>query len=402
MPSFLFWWLVAGSDRKGQPLVGTYLLWSALERGDTEGVERALRPGLGGARKPALVNGLLPGGSTVLREAILRSDTKTAVHLIHRGAGVHDQRPIGDAAELGLIEVVTALLEKGVDASSGVTGAAKSGQKEVIDLLVRHGADVQASEKRHPLNVAASYGHLGIVETLLSAGADVNAATTASGEYPPPGTTALMCAAGNGHGAVVSRLIEAGANVNAATEGGDTPLHHAGLRPGIVRELLASGANVNAKNEAGKTALFIAASVSDERGLEVVRTLIEAGADAATRSSAGESAYACAAGGSSSGIAAAIEAAGGRPKVRRGPMDVPYCSERCMERGTRNASAIYIGIPLCGVCGKSTGAKGEAYGNYTKVPYDKKSVIIVCADCAPSYRQKMNGRWSCVICGTCV
>ena len=58
--------------------------------------------------------------------------------------------------------------------------AAYDGRKEIVELLIAKGADVNVksadgSGGRTPLHFAAYYGHEEIVELLISKGADVNA-----------------------------------------------------------------------------------------------------------------------------------------------------------------------------------------------------------------------------------
>ena len=61
---------------------------------------------------------------------------------------------------------------------------------------------------------AALYGHHEVVEALLKNGADVDA-------YMEGGATALMLAARNGHPYVVEALLKSGADVNAKDPDGD-------------------------------------------------------------------------------------------------------------------------------------------------------------------------------------
>ena len=65
--------------------------------------------------------------------------------------------------------------------------------------------------------LAVSSGHLGIINTLLSVGADVNAKRS-------NGYTALMVAADNFDPAPVKLLIAAGADVNAKNKFGESAL----------------------------------------------------------------------------------------------------------------------------------------------------------------------------------
>ncbi|KAH0550946.1 hypothetical protein GP486_007689 [Trichoglossum hirsutum] len=130
------------------------------------------------------------------------------------------------------------------------------------------------------LQKAASGGHLDVVNRLLKAKAEVNAAAARDG-----GRTALQAAAEGGHLNVVDRLLEANAEVNAAAarDGGRTALQAAaeGGHLEVVDRLLAVNADVNAAAAMrdGRTALQEA---EDGGHLEVVDRLKSALSAAAT------------------------------------------------------------------------------------------------------------------------
>jgi len=120
-----------------------------------------------------------------------------------------------------------------------------------------------------PLHLAAHYGHLDVVETLLANNADVHARSQNSMRNQP------LHAAAAGRAAGVCRiLLDAGADVNATQAGGYTPLHAAaqnGQRE-LVELLLARGADVGARTDGGATALSLAEGAGRAEVAEVLRT----------------------------------------------------------------------------------------------------------------------------------
>jgi len=114
-----------------------------------------------------------------------------------------------------------------------------------------------------------------LVRTLIAAGADIR--PTAKERHNP-----LTYGAYRSHPEVLDVLIAAGADTNAASESGFTALHAsvdaAGVRTGSrdsVRLLLRAGADVNAKDKSGRTPLSIARAHHDD---ETVAILLAAGA----------------------------------------------------------------------------------------------------------------------------
>lgn len=97
--------------------------------------------------------------------------------------------------------------------------------------------------------------------------------------YWPTGYTALHYAIAVGDAALADTLIAAGADVNALTKYSfATPLHIAAMqrRAGLLATLLAAGANVGAANGNGQTALHFAAYRGDP---DITRALLTAGAN---------------------------------------------------------------------------------------------------------------------------
>ncbi len=101
-----------------------------------------------------------------------------------------------------------------------IVGAAGNGNIEAVKQHIAAGADVNAMHNsRTPLYWAALFGHKEIAEVLISAGANVNAK-----EVMATGNTPLAGAAFFGDKAVAELLIANGADVNTKNDHGKTPL----------------------------------------------------------------------------------------------------------------------------------------------------------------------------------
>ena len=148
---------------------------------------------------------------------------------------------------------------------------------ESVRSLLSAGADpdVAQGDGLTALHLAAEAGQLQIMELLLRAGADVEP-TTRIGHYTP-----LHLASLTGQVDAVRLLLDAGANpAVTATTSGATPLHLAAKAlggEGAVRALLEHKAPANAgEYVAGQTPLMFAAAYG--RG-EAIRELLKHGAD---------------------------------------------------------------------------------------------------------------------------
>ena len=125
---------------------------------------------------------------------------------------------------------------------------------EVKMIIESTKASVKSKYKAYPLLMtAAGCGHKDIVELLLSKGANVNASTSW-------GSTALSVAARDGETNMVEFLLSNGANVNSKEYDGYTALSRAAMNghTQIVKILLSKGANVNIQTKHGHTALTLA------------------------------------------------------------------------------------------------------------------------------------------------
>jgi uncharacterized protein len=207
--------------------------------------------------------------------------------------------------------------QSGVNAHRDCTAlmqAAEGGNIDQVRALLQSGADVnEARGSVTALMLAASRDHLEIVQTLLRARANPNAIVF--GRYGIPGwawmfamnrcnkhwreMTDAMLAAGVelnpktiypsplGHAiheddvVIIESLLKKGANPNLLdSETGETLLMSAATysTPEVVRALIEGGADVNARNKSGQTALTLADSKDNLWRREIVALLKSRGA----------------------------------------------------------------------------------------------------------------------------
>ncbi|KAJ7250216.1 hypothetical protein C8J57DRAFT_1667758 [Mycena rebaudengoi] len=146
-------------------------------------------------------------------------------------------------------------------------GVAQSGNLGMVQLLITQGANVNAQGGIYgnPLLTASFHGHEAVVQLLLDRGADVNAV---GGEYG----TALQAASRNGHEAVVQLLRNQGANVNVQGGQFGTALQAASLKGHemVVQLLLDRGADVNVQGGIYGTPLQAASILQHEAVVQLL------------------------------------------------------------------------------------------------------------------------------------
>ena len=166
--------------------------------------------------------------------------TIAAVVLLGCGPSVPDISFI-TACWHGNIEAVKQHLAAGTDvnAENGapIRYAAEGGHKEIVELLIANGVDVNVKDKDTPMHRAAMNGHKDIAELLIANGADVNAKSVDNNTL----------------------LLQSGYPATLATKNsaGLTPLHIVKTKE-IAKLLIAKGADVNAQNAVGNTPLNFA------------------------------------------------------------------------------------------------------------------------------------------------
>ena len=190
--------------------------------------------------------------------------------------------PLADAVEELDRATIRSQLQQPIDVNApqvdGMTAlhwAAYHDDLELVELLVRVGADVKAVNRYGvtPLSLACTNANGPMVERLLDAGADPN--TTL-----PGGETALMTAARTGSVGAVKALLAGRAEVHAKeSRRGQTALMWAAAEGhvDVVEELIKAGADFRTPLDSGFTPLLFAVR---EGRIGVVRALLKAGVDA--------------------------------------------------------------------------------------------------------------------------
>ncbi|KAM0530870.1 hypothetical protein ACHAQF_008805 [Verticillium nonalfalfae] len=251
---------------------------------------------------------------------------KIVALLLSKGADANANGPSGCALYLaargGHVDVCKMLLENGAVANVSTTEfasplsvAVETGKLELVQLLLDHGAEIEAvfkgtgddDTKDTPLTIAARQGLTEIVELLLERGANPN---HYEGDLDPP----LYLASWRGHVLIVKMLLEKGADPNAQLDGQDwTAVHAAYDNPEAMRLLLAKGGdpdrvadsstalllavrwdnlgtlkavlersprpNLEAEDDEHMTALCRACQSSSDDAPEMIRALLDEGAD---------------------------------------------------------------------------------------------------------------------------
>ncbi len=216
----------------------------------------------------------------------------------------------------GKYEEVEALISRGIDVNapckldSEILQRIVGAQISPYDTWV----DVGLTNTTTALHYAAERGHKEIVELLIAKGADINAKNAT-------GDTSLHFAVEAGEREIAELLIDNGAEVNAKNVQGQTPLDiilnqsqyqisrnpnqaeirvlllangaeilsiHAAVKSGDiekVKEFLEQGTDINAKDENGQTSLYIAVNNDNK---ETVKLLIDKGADVNAKNEDGQ------------------------------------------------------------------------------------------------------------------
>jgi ankyrin repeat protein/cytochrome c-type biogenesis protein CcmH/NrfG len=195
-----------------------------------------------------------------------------------------------EAAKRGDLEAIELILKGGMDVNAknaydhtALMWAASEGHPELVAFLIEQGADIRI---KYPggstvLMLACRSGNMEIVQLLLQEGADINAVGEEYG-----GSTPLMEAARKGYFELVTFLINSGADPLLRTKG-DTPLIAAasGGYTDVARMLIELGVDINAT--AGHYGITAIIQAADHGHTEYVKLLVEHGADVTMATSNG-------------------------------------------------------------------------------------------------------------------
>jgi ankyrin repeat protein len=129
-----------------------------------------------------LFNRMRPEGGTAIGKVAATGKVSLPESLVEAGGDINTanatgQTPLHLAAASGNVETVRMLLDEGaeldlpdtVEGFSALHVATMHGHADVVDLLVRYGADPEARTRRQqtPLHLAALHGHAGVTARLL-------------------------------------------------------------------------------------------------------------------------------------------------------------------------------------------------------------------------------------------
>lgn len=301
--------LAAGADPHAASRAGVTPLIAAAYGGNADAVRAVVESGARvneipngfrawtwtGAKLSTKQQGLAQAasvGDTALIVAARLGHEAAVDYLLNHGAdpalpNPHGDTPLSVAAEQGHARIVSLILAKGVDPDEGRESVPSFRSAAVVGH--------RSEERNTPLIKAAQGGHKDAVRVLLEAKSDPNIRGFA-------GKTALYWAVERGYGDVVGLLLERHADPNVKSDAGLTPLIEAAKngRLDIVKPLIAHNAAVDAREgddilpgtldtsgAAAMTALMFAAVGGHS---DVVRALLDAGADVSIRNNNGQTA----------------------------------------------------------------------------------------------------------------
>jgi uncharacterized protein len=151
--------------------------------------------------------------------------------------------------------LVTVSPNRQIGRSTPMIAAAASGRIDVMEMLIRHGVDIDSESSEHAIPLEAA-----IIEGKTEAAHWIALQSRKINHRGLHGQSPLMHAAWKNDGAIIKLLLERGADPMAADINGDTALHTAAeyVTDRQVLDLFFRDCNVDVPNKAGQMPLFIA------------------------------------------------------------------------------------------------------------------------------------------------
>jgi ankyrin repeat protein len=172
------------------------------------------------------------------------------------------------------MEVISLQLAQAIN---DIFQAAKNGDTAAIRVILESNPTIVNAENNEGLTLlgfAAHYGNKDVVQVLLEHGADVNAVSHSKVTYIPSNTALHAAIAGQRNMEVIYLLLANHAQTHLFDSNGHTSLHTAAFHDDnieLIRLLLEHGANVNAKIEGGDTAMSVAIKQGNTNVVEFLR-----------------------------------------------------------------------------------------------------------------------------------
>ena len=230
---------------------------------------------------------------TPLHWTAFEGNTELTKELIENGAeidaadGTWGSSPLLFAAQAGWKEVIQILLNAGANinfkSESGYDAiyfATEGEHTNIVKLLIECGIDIDPTN----IHYASATEQIDIIKLLLDHGVDINSKTQS-------GHNCLHYAVYNNRYASAKVLISRGADINAKGKSKQTPLHYAASRGQIeiVMLLLENGANTNSLDEVDETPLHNFILHNKNFNIEIIKVLLDHGADFKKRNKSGKS-----------------------------------------------------------------------------------------------------------------